>query len=98
MPSRGQRVRLAMLRALHQNPRMLIIDEPTSGLQSVLAHQILFYLKNKMSTGILVVAEHRAEIIESIAPTQVIDIGANDCWAVNFDKQNFNSSYKELSN
>lgn len=72
--SKGQKTRLALLRALVGRPQILVLDEPTAGLEAALASKILQFLRLQMADGILVIAEHRADIVSAAQPTQVLNL------------------------
>ncbi|MGB8179508.1 MAG: ATP-binding cassette domain-containing protein, partial [Acidimicrobiales bacterium] len=60
--SRGERVRVALVRALVTEPDVLVLDEPTAGLGRDETRQVLAFLAASEAT--LVVATHDADVIE----------------------------------
>lgn len=73
-PSRGQRMRLAMLRELHSNSEVLLIDEPTAGLEESLARNVLRFLKQLSRDKIILVCEHNPIVGGEFEPNQIIDL------------------------
>ncbi len=53
--SRGQRQRIALARALVQAPRLLLLDEPTTGLDSPATQRLIAVLREEASRGATVV-------------------------------------------
>ena len=67
--SGGQRQRLGIARALLSNPLLLLMDEPTSALNSESEHEILATLEDlRGAIGIVIVA-HRS--VRSEAPIEI---------------------------
>lgn len=62
----GQRQRLALTRAVVENPELLVLDEPTAHLDAVSEEQIVAILKRlqQMGTTIVVIA-HRQAVLEA---------------------------------
>lgn len=62
--SSGERQRFALLRAIVQKPRFLLLDEPTSALDEAAILQVEALLEGIKSsgTGLLVVSHHAAQI------------------------------------
>lgn len=66
--SRGMRTKLALLLALARRPRLLILDEPSDGLDPVSAEELLQSLSAAASDGTTVFfSSHRIDEVERIA-------------------------------
>jgi ABC-type multidrug transport system ATPase subunit len=65
--SRGMRQRLALERALLHHPRLLLLDEPFTGLDQASAAALVARLKGLQQSGHLVlVATHDLEVVEGL--------------------------------
>jgi len=53
--STGERHRLALIRALLQNPEVLLLDEPTAALDAAATEQVESVLKDTLSDGMTIV-------------------------------------------
>ena len=74
--SGGQRVRLGIARALYANKQVIIFDEPTAGLNKVLARQIGSIIMNNFVGKYRIVITHDAEMIKLM--DKVVDLGVRD--------------------
>jgi ABC-type multidrug transport system ATPase subunit len=65
--SRGMRQRVALERALIHGPRLVLLDEPFTGLDDASAHALVSRLNELRETGaILIVATHDLDLAEGL--------------------------------
>jgi ABC-2 type transport system ATP-binding protein len=71
--SKGMRTKLALLLALARQPALLILDEPTEGLDPVMTEQLLGELGGRTADGTTVVfSSHQLDEVERIADDVVM--------------------------
>ncbi len=70
--STGERLRIALLRALVQRPRFLLVDEPTSGLDGATARAIEATLRAHAARGLgIVIVSHDEAQLERLTCRQL---------------------------
>lgn len=75
--SGGQQRRVALARALARRPDVLLLDEPTVGLDAVLRERLCELLRNRAEQGTtILLACHDMPLIEELAD-EVVDLGAS---------------------
>jgi ATP-binding cassette subfamily C protein CydC len=65
--SGGQRRRLALAQAYLRHPRLLLLDEPTEGLDAMTAAQVMTNLRAMLPSTTIVAAIHRRNAGDVIA-------------------------------
>lgn len=86
--SKGTKKKVAIISALLNEPDILILDEPFSGLDPVSSKKLISYLKNyRTSKRIILISSHNIHNIKQIATHAGI---------INHKKLIFNSSINEL--
>ena len=70
--SRGQLQRIGLARALIKNAEVIILDEPTAGLDLELEEKILRIIKKYSEGKTVIIATHREKVIKQAE--EVIDL------------------------
>lgn len=75
--SGGQQQILAIARALVQNPKLLLLDEPSLGLSPKAMHEIFAVIKeiNKEGVSILIVEQNARAAVEIVDRTYILEQG-----------------------
>nr|WP_320175365.1 ATP-binding cassette domain-containing protein [Maridesulfovibrio sp.] len=73
--SRGQRQAVAVARALISSPPLLLLDEPTSSMDSTQERMLIHQIKGTMADKSIFVVTHRPQILEVVDRILVVDQG-----------------------
>ncbi len=100
--SGGQRQRVALARALVRSPRLLMLDDATSSVDSVVESEILANLRRNLDTTVLVVA-HRISTIELadrvafLSGGRIVAVGSHDELLALDDYRSLVSAYEQAA-
>ena len=61
--SGGERQRLALARALYSNPKVLLLDEPSSGLDKISEDKFISSIKKIKGTMTIIIISHKKEVV-----------------------------------
>lgn len=96
--SLGMKQRLAIASALLNNPEILILDEPTNGLDPKGIHQIREIIKKIAATGTtILLASHLLDEVEKICTHVVVIRQGKKLYAGRVDEMNASFGYIEAS-
>jgi len=71
--SGGQKRLIEIMRALMLHPRLLLLDEPMSGVHPKIVEQIQYYLQDLRAGGLtLLMVEHELHMVERLCDTVVV--------------------------
>ena len=61
--SGGERQKLALARALYSEPKILILDEPTTGLDKNSENELIFSIKKLLGSMIIIIISHKPNVV-----------------------------------
>ncbi|MBI2776516.1 MAG: branched-chain amino acid ABC transporter ATP-binding protein/permease [Chloroflexi bacterium] len=71
--SGGQKKLLELARAMMSKPRLLLLDEPTAGINPVLIDRLLEHIRSVRRMGVTIfVVEHNVAVIESLCDVVIV--------------------------
>ncbi len=94
--SGGQRQRIAMARAIYKNPKILILDEATSSLDSKSEQKISEAIENAIKDKITFVIAHRLTTIQKADKIIVLKHGKIEAIGTDKDLEATCSEYRKL--
>lgn len=71
--SYGEQRKLEIVRALASKPKLLLLDEPTAGMNNFEAKEIVQYIKDLNSTGLtILLIEHNMRVVMGVSNNIVV--------------------------
>ena len=71
--SGGERKRVALAKAMVKRPKLLIVDEPTAGLNEQLAHRVMAELRGASSKDLVIVITHERALVDEGSALIMVD-------------------------
>ena len=62
--SGGERQKLALARALYSQPEILILDEPTTGLDKNSENELIFSIQKLLGSMIIIIISHKPNVVK----------------------------------
>tara|TARA_Y100000589_G_scaffold142252_1_gene135749 strand:- start:188 stop:1873 length:1686 start_codon:yes stop_codon:yes gene_type:complete len=62
--SGGERKKIALARALYKNPRVLVLDEPSAGLDEKSEKEFINVIKTLMGKMIIIIISHKKDVVQ----------------------------------
>ncbi len=75
MISRGESQRISIIRALIRNPKVIILDEATNGLDLHLESAVISFIKHYLQDSLIIVVTHRSSKL--LKPNLILNINSN---------------------
>ena len=60
----GERQKLALARALYSEPKILILDEPTTGLDKNSENELIFSIQKLLGSMIIIIISHKPNVVK----------------------------------
>lgn len=73
--SGGQKQAISLARAIIRHPRILIFDEPTTGMDSMLEHHVQKHLKDYIKDKTFIMITHRTSLLSLVDELVFVDSG-----------------------
>lgn len=94
--SGGEQQRVAIIRALMMNPKLLLFDEPTSSLDPQMTYEVLELIKKIAKQGMnMIIVSHELNFVKEVA-TRIIFIKEGKIEFDGSNKDFFNSKNKNI--
>lgn len=97
-PSIGQWQKLALARTFYRDPRVLILDEPTSAIDAQAEAKIFEKLQMLPSDRTVILISHRFSTVRQADKIGVIEAGRLNEWGTHRNLLNLNGTYARLFN
>lgn len=94
--SEGQKQRIALARAVMKNPKILIIDEGMSSLDSQTEEEIIDNLKREINGATLIIVSHRLSTIKRMDMVYFLEAADKISAGSHGQLVELNSNYREL--